>query len=375
MTSTASSPSVAVRLDPVLLPGDGVGPEVTAAAMTVVEAVARTFGHAFEAQTHEIGWQASSSQGVSLPQVTLEACSSARAVFLGAVGDPRAAGAPPEQRPEAALLALRKALGCFANLRPIVVDDALVDRSAVRRDLVEGTDILIVRELIGGIYFGQPRGREASPLGERAYDTMAYAVDEVTRIAHIAFQAAQKRRGHVTSIDKANVLESCRLWRETVTAVAADYPDVTLNHMLVDRAAMELVLRPTQFDVVLAPNLFGDVLSDEGAALTGSVGVLGSASVGGTTGLYEPVHGSAPDIAGQNVANPIGAIRSAGLMLRHSYDLTDEADAIDRAVAAVLSTGVRTPDLATSQTRSVGTREFGDAVAAVITNSDGGDKP
>jgi len=368
MTVVAPRAPVAVRLNPVVLPGDGVGPEVTAAAMDVLAVVAERFGHSLDPVSHDIGWVASVTHGVSLPEATLEACVSARAVVLGAVGDPRAEGAPAERRPEAALLALRKALGCFANLRPIKVDDALLDVSAVRRDLVEGTDILIVRELIGGIYFGEPRGRKDGPGGVMAFDTMAYDQEEIRRIARVAFEAAGERQGRLTSIDKANVLESSRLWRETVTAMSPEYPEVSLSHMLVDRAAMELITRSRDFDVILAPNLFGDVLSDEGAALTGSMGVLASASIGGRTGLYEPVHGSAPDLAGRDLANPIGAIRSAGLMLRHTYGLSHEANAVDAAIADVLSSGLRTPDLEAPGTRVVGTGAFGRAVAQALSN-------
>ena len=348
------------------LPGDGVGPEVTAVAKRAVHVVSDVFGHRVVSREAAIGWAASVAHGISLPEETLQACQEADAVFLGAVGDPAAEGAPAEKRPETGLLALRKALECFANLRPIKVDDALVGGSALKEDRVKGTDILIVRELIGGIYFGSPRGREPSEMGERAFDTMTYARGEVERIAHVAFQAAEKRGSRVTSIEKANVLESSRLWRETVTSVATEYPSVTLSHMLIDRAAMEMVIRPTQFDVILTGNLFGDILSDEGAALTGSLGTLGSASVGTGTGLYEPVHGSAPDIAGTDSANPIGALRSAALMLKHGFGLNEEAEFVEAAISTVLDTGLRTADLSGQGGTPVGTRAFGDAVCEAL---------
>jgi len=360
------APRPPVCLNPVVLPGDGIGPEVTAAATEVLEEVAGRFGHEFIPVEHDIGWVASVRHGRALPDTTLDACRSARAVFLGAVGDPRGEGAELHQRPVPALLTVRRELGCFANLRPVRVDPVLIGASAVRADLVAGTDLLIVRELTGGIYFGDPSGRERRSSGVRAFDTMAYDEEEVRRIAHVAFRSAGERSGRVTSIDKANVLEVSRLWRETVTAVGSEYPEIELDHMLVDRAAMELILRPRDFDVLLAPNLFGDILSDEAAVLTGSLGVLGSASVGGATGLFEPVHGSAPDLAGRDVANPIGAIRSAALMLRHAFDLEAEATAVEGAVSQVLEEGFRTVDLAIEGSRVLGTQDFGRAVARAL---------
>ena len=332
-----------------MLPGDGVGREVTDAAVTVLGAVADRFGHEFAPEFHDVGWTAYDRRGQPLPDETLEACHAADAVLLGAVGDPRGDGMDPELRPEAALLRLRQELGCYANLRPVWLAPALADASPLRRDRVEGTDLVIVRELAGGIYYGRPRG----PLdgGESAVDTMRYSRGEVRRVARVAFETARTRRGRVLSIDKANVLHTSRLWREVVDSVAADYADVECEHMLVDRAAMELVLDPTGIDVMLTPNLFGDVLSDEAAAIVGSIGLLPSASIGSGGGIFEPVHGSAPDIAGTDTANPLAAILSAALLLRHAYGLEAEARAMEDAVEGVLEAGLRTPDLAQGEGR------------------------
>jgi 3-isopropylmalate dehydrogenase len=344
----------------VSLPGDGIGPEVTAAAMQVLGVVAERFGHRLTVEEHLAGWVAYEKTGSPLPDSALEACRRGPAVFLGAVGDPRADGLPPDQRPEAGLLELRSELGCFANLRPARVDDELVDMSALKREVAAGCDLVIVRELTGGLYYGKPRGRENG----RAVNTLVYSTGEVERVAKVAFDLARTRRKRLTSVDKANVLEVSQLWRSVVDEVAKGYPDVTVDHMFVDRAAMELVTNPKRFDVMLTENLFGDILSDEASAMCGSLGLLASASVGGKVGLYEPVHGSAPDIAGKGIANPIAAIRSAALMLSYSFGMEEEAVAVERAVTKALEDGLRTADLVPKGTKSVSTTEFADAVAS-----------
>ncbi|MSR21058.1 MAG: 3-isopropylmalate dehydrogenase [Gemmatimonadetes bacterium] len=350
------------QLHVVSLPGDGIGPEVTRAAMQVLETVASRFGHELSVEEHQAGWCAYESTGTPLPDSTLAACVRGPAVFLGAVGDPRADGLPPGKRPEAALLKLRSTLGCFANLRPARVDEELVDMSALKREIAAGCDMVIVRELTGGLYYGQPRSRDA----DRAVNTLVYTKAEVERVAKVAFDLAHGRRRHVTSVDKANVLEVSQLWRAVVEEVAKGYPDVKLDHMFVDRAAMELVTAPKQFDVILTENLFGDILSDEASAMCGSLGLLASASVGGKVGLYEPVHGSAPDIAGKGIANPIAAIRSAALMLSYSFSLHAEAAAVERAVSKALADGLRTADLVPRGMASVSTTTFANAVAEAV---------
>jgi 3-isopropylmalate dehydrogenase len=343
----------------VSLPGDGIGPEVTGAAMHVLEAVAERFGHQLTVEEHLAGWVAYEKTGSPLPDAALDACRRGPAVFLGAVGDPRADGLPPSKRPEAGLLKLRSELGCFANLRPARVDDELVDMSALKREVAAGCDLVIVRELTGGLYYGKPRSRENG----RAVNTLVYSKEEVERVAKVAFDLARTRRRRLTSVDKANVLEVSQLWRAVVDEVAKGYPDVKVDHMFVDRAAMELVTNPKQFDVVLTENLFGDILSDEASAMCGSLGLLASASVGGKVGLYEPVHGSAPDIAGKGIANPIAAIRSVALMLSFSFGMPTEAAAVERAVAKALADGLRTADLVAKGKKSVSTKEFANAVA------------
>jgi 3-isopropylmalate dehydrogenase len=350
------------KLHIVSLPGDGVGTEVTAAMLEVLEAVASEHGHELSIEEHAVGWCAYEVHGTPLPPATLEACKRGPAVFLGAVGDPRADGLPPSKRPEAALLELRSTLGCFANLRPARVDDELVAKSALKAEIAAGCDLVIVRELTGGLYYGQPRGREKG----RAVNTLVYTEEEVARVARVAFELARNRRKHVTSVDKANVLEVSQLWRAVVDEVSREYDDVELEHMFVDRAAMELVTFPKRFDVLLTENLFGDILSDEASAMCGSLGLLASASVGGAVGLYEPVHGSAPDIAGKGIANPIAAIRSAALMLSYSFGLHDEAAAIERAVGRALADGLRTRDIAGPGDTPVSTHEFARAVAEAV---------
>lgn len=350
-----------------VLGGDGVGPEVLEASLNVLKVTADRFGHEFIPDAHDVGFAAYERSGHPLPDETLAACRRADAVLLGAVGDPRSDGIPVELRPEAALLALRKEMGCYANLRPVRLLPALASASPLRPEVVEGTDLLIVRELAGGLYYSEPRG----PLddGRAAVDTMKYHEDEVARITRMAFEAARGRKKRVLSVDKANVLHSSRLWRRVVEEIALEYPDVRCDHMLVDRAAMELVLNPSSFDVLVMGNLFGDVLSDEAAAIVGSIGLLASASIGGGGGIFEPVHGSAPDIAGTGTANPLAMILSAALLLRHVYALETEAEAIENAVAQVLGDGLRTKDLAREAEATVGTAEMGNAVAAAIANT------
>lgn len=345
-----------------VLPGDGVGPEVTAAAVEALDAVADRFGHEFERIEYPVGWSAVRSTGVPLPADTLAGCHAADAVLLGAVGHPDADPLPPDRRPEAGLLRLRRELGLYANLRPVRIRDALLDSSPLRPERARGVDLLIVRELGGGIYYGRPRGTSMGPPA-RAVDTETYDADEIERIARMAFALARERRGRVASVDKANVLETSALWRRVVTEVAEEYPDIDLRHVLVDRAAMELVLNPAELDVVLTGNLFGDILSDEAGAVAGSIGLLGSASLGDGPGLYEPVHGSAPEIAGRDVANPAGAIRSVALLLRHSLGLATAAAAVESALDEALEAGIRTRDVAAPGQVAVGTKAFGAAVA------------
>ena len=328
----------------VLLPGDGIGPEVVDAAVLVMKAAGDRFGVALHFESKPMGGVALRQGLGPLPDETLQACLSSDAVFLGAVGDPEFDRAPRDRKPETGLLAIRKALGVFANLRPAKVWPGLEDAGPLRPDRVAGTDLLIVRELTGGLYFGEPRGID--PDGASAFNTLRYSVAEIERIAVVAFEAARRRRGRVTSVDKSNVLETSQLWRATVDRVAAHYPDVTLDHMLVDACAMMLALDPKRFDVIVTENLFGDILSDEAGAIVGSLGLLPSASLGEGPGLYEPVHGSAPTLAGKDVANPIGAIASAAMLFRHSLGRETEARAIEEAVGAVIREGPRTVDIA-----------------------------
>ncbi len=340
-----------------VLPGDGIGPEVIREAVACLELLGRERQHDFVFETHPMGGAGFEAAGDPLPERTLAACLASDAVLLGAVGGPAWDKLPAHQRPESGLLRLRKALGCYANLRPVAIFDALVDSSPLKAPIVRGTDMLIVRELAGGLYYGQPRSLDA----DRGVNTMTYSAPEVERVARVAFDAARTRRKLLTSVDKANVLEASRLWRTTVDRVAADYPDVKVEHQYVDSAAMLLVTNPTHFDVILTENLFGDILSDEAAVLGGSLGFLPSASLGGPVGLYEPVHGSAPTLAGRNVANPIGAIASAALLLRHSLKLESEASLLEQAITEVLTEGFGTPDLK-GALHTVGTAELGDRI-------------
>ncbi len=330
-----------------LLKGDGIGPEIVSSAVKVLEKVGAKYGHAFSFTDYLIGGIAIDTVGEGLPKETVEGCLGSDSVLLGAVGGPKWDTLPGNQRPEKALLGIRSAMGLYTNLRPAKLYPALKDASPLRADIVEkGFDIMMVRELTGGIYFGE-RGRREGKYGPEAYDTEAYSVMEIERIARVAFETAMKRNKKVISVDKANVLESSRLWRETVHRIAADYPEVECTDMLVDNTAMQIVRNPAQFDVVVTSNMFGDILSDEASQITGSIGMLASASLGDTSrGLYEPIHGSAPDIAGQNKANPIATILSAAMMLRYSFSLMEEADCIENAVNKVLDKGYRTADLA-----------------------------
>jgi 3-isopropylmalate dehydrogenase len=346
-----------------ILPGDGIGAEVTAEAEKVLRAVGRRFGRQFQFHLALVGGAAMDVTGDPLPEATMAACRESDAVLFGAVGAPRYDDPRARVRPEQALFGLRMGLGLYANLRPVWVHPGLVGASPLRPDLVEGADLIVVRELTGGIYFGEPRVEGS----ERAVDTMVYTRPEVERIAHLAFRIARGRRAKVTSVDKANVLACSRLWRQTVEAVALEYPDVELEHLLVDAATMHLITRPRTFDVILTANQFGDILSDETSVLAGSMGMLPSASLGdGRFGLYEPIHGSAPDIAGQGVANPLAAILSAAMLLRHSLGLETEACAMEGAVSAVLDAGHRTADLATTGQPTVTTAQMGDLVAAAL---------
>lgn len=351
-----------------VLPGDGIGPEIVEQAVKVLKAL----GCDFEMEYADVGGVAYANHGHPLPEATLKLAKESDAILFGAVGDFKYDHLERHLRPEQAILGLRKALGLFANLRPAKCFKELTSASTLREEVVSGLDLVIVRELTGDIYFGTPRGRRTAPDGNfpgapEAFDTMRYTVPEVERIARVAFEAARKRRGKVTSVDKANVLETSQLWRDTVIEVAKQYPDVTLEHMYVDNAAMQLVRAPKVLDVVLTGNIFGDILSDEASMLTGSIGMLASASLNDKKqGLFEPSHGSAPDIAGKNIANPIATVLSAAMMLRYSFDMNAEADAIERAVEKVLADGVRTGDIMSEGCRKVSCSEMGDAIAAAI---------
>jgi 3-isopropylmalate dehydrogenase len=349
-----------------LLPGDGVGREIVPEAVRVLEAVAKRRGRRFEFRESAVGGAAIDRFGVPLPDETLKAALDADAVLLGAVGGPKWEGLDYAIRPERALLGLRERLGTFANLRPAAVFPMLADSSTLKREVIDGIDIMVVRELTGGIYFGKPRGVTPYEGGERGINTEVYTTPEIERIARVAFGLARKRRRLVTSVDKANVLEATELWRRVVTKVHAEFQDVELKHMYVDNCAMQLIRWPKQFDVIVTTNLFGDILSDEASMLTGSIGMLPSASLGGRVGLYEPIHGSAPDIAGKDVANPIATILSAAMMLRHSFDLEHDAAAIERAVSSVLERGYRTADIMQPGMTKTGTREMGGLIADAI---------
>ncbi len=349
-----------------LLPGDGVGPEVTRQARRVLERLGELAGHEFAFEDALIGGCAIDEAGAALPDETLARCRDTEALLLGAVGGPRWSDPTASERPELGLLRLRQELDLFANLRPVPVFESLRELVPLRADLIPEHDLLFVRELTGGIYFGE---RHEQGDGTRAWDTLDYSVAEVERVAHVAFRAARQRRGKVASIDKANVLASMRLWRRTIEQVACDYPDVEMEHVLVDAAAMHLIRDPSRFDVIVAGNMFGDILSDEASVLAGSLGMLPSASLSdGTQGLYEPVHGSAPDIAGQGICNPIGALLSAAMMLRHTLALEAEAAAIETAVRAALETGARTADLGSAKvtTEALSTEQMTDVILRAL---------
>jgi 3-isopropylmalate dehydrogenase len=360
-----------MQLRVLVLAGDGIGPEVTREAVRVLQRVAERFRHELVLQEGLIGGEAIRRTGSPLPEATLQAALAADATLLGAVGLPEFDNAPPDQRPEKGLLGIRKALGVFANLRPVRAYPRLLDASPLKNDRVQGTDLVIVRELTGGLYYGTPRGIFGSGPEERAVNSMVYTRAEIERIAHVAFRLARNRRRKLASVDKSNVLEVSQLWRRVVSEVATQYPDVELEHILVDNCAMQLVLNPRRFDVVLTENMFGDILSDEAAVLAGSIGMLPSASLGGQrpsgawVGLYEPVHGSAPDIAGQNRANPLGAVGSVAAMLEYSFGLKEEAAAVNRAIETVLEKGVVTADLRPAG-KPATTSEVGDALIAEI---------
>jgi 3-isopropylmalate dehydrogenase len=352
-----------------ILPGDGIGTEIIAEAVKVLNVLDLKF----ELETALVGGTAYETHGHPLPESTLQLAKAADAVLFGAVGNWKYDKLDRPLRPEQAILGLRKNLGLFANFRPAICYEQLVDASSLKPELISGLDILIIRELTGDIYFGQPRGRRTAmeghfPGSEEAFDTMRYSRPEIERIAHVAFQAARKRSKRVTSVDKANVLETFQLWKDVVTEVGGQYPDVALDHMYVDNAAMQLVKAPKKFDVVVTGNMFGDILSDEAAMLTGSIGMLPSASLNASNqGLYEPSHGSAPDIAGKGIANPLATILSAAMMLRFSLNQPQAADRIESAVKTVLASGLRTADIYANGTMKVGTKQMGDAVVAAIT--------
>ena len=350
------------------LPGDGIGPEVTEQAVRVLQATAEKFGHQLAVTEKNIGGAALVASNDPLPPDTIESCLASGAVLLGAVGGPAFDKYPAHLRPEAGLLRLRKELGVFANLRPAVCIPGLEDLSPLRPGIVRGTDVMIVRELLGGVYFGE-RSTTGANGYRKASDNMTYSEPEIERIARIAFDLARNRRTKLTSVDKANVLDCSRLWRDVVNRIAQNFPDIHLSHLYVDSAAMALVSRPGEFDVILTENMFGDILSDQAGAVVGSLGLLPSASIGGKVGLYEPIHGSAPDIAGKGIANPLGAILSAAMLLRHSFGLEVEAGSIETAVGEVLATGHRTRDLAGKTQASLSTQEMGHLVVEQVVHS------
>ncbi len=359
-----------------VLPGDGVGPEVTAEAVKVMEAVGRRFGHSFDISTGPVGGAAIDQLGTPLPDETMALCQDTDAVLFGAVGGPKWDDPKAKVRPEDGILAIRKGLGLFANLRPVKVYPALINSSPVKPEVLEGVDMMVVRELTGGLYFGRPKRRWTTARGRRGVDTLRYTEQEIERILRVGFELARGRRKRLTSVDKANVMESSRLWREVAVEVSADYPDVELEHILADNAAMQLIRNPAHFDVIVGDNTFGDILSDEASVLSGSMGMLPSASLAGlkaavkrgrrAVSLYEPIHGTAPDIAGQGIANPIGAILSVAMLLRHSLQLVEEATAVEESVEGVLAEGYRTADIASDGGDLVGTSRMGDVIAGRV---------
>ncbi len=346
--------------------GDGIGPEVGAEGLKILAAVGATCGHRFETKEYLAGGAAIDLHGVPLPDDTIAGVKESHALLFGAIGGPKWESLAHHLKPEAGLLKLRKELGAFANLRPAMVFDELIDASTLKPEVLKGTDIMVIRELTGGIYFGTPRGIEGTGAGRKGFNTEVYTVTEIERIGRVGFETARRRGKKLCSVDKANVLESSQLWRETMIALGASYPDVALSHMYVDNAAMQLIRNPRQFDVIVTGNIFGDILSDEASMLTGSIGMLASASVGGPVGFFEPIHGSAPDIAGKGLANPLATILSVALLLRHSLGLEQEARAVEAAVQAVLDRGLRTPDTAAPGQSALLTSEMGDAVVEAV---------
>ncbi len=345
-----------------VIPGDGIGTEVVEQGLRVLDRIEKVYGHRFERQEALAGGAALDATGSPLPAETLEKCKASDAVLLGALGGPKWDNNPPGKKPENGLLGLRAGLGLYANLRPARIYPALANASTLKREVVEGVDLLIVRELTGGIYFGKPRGISKEGEEEVGINTEIYRTSEIRRIAKVGFEAARKRRRKLISVDKANVLEASQLWRRVVIEVGKDFPDVELSHLYVDNCAMQLIANPKQFDVVVTSNLFGDILSDEAAMLTGSIGMLPSASLGGSIGMYEPVHGSAPDIAGKDIANPIATIASLAMMLKYSFGLQKESDAVEQAIVSVLEAGYRTADLKEEGKTTVGTKQIGDLI-------------
>ena len=349
-----------------VIPGDGIGPEVIAEGRLVLKAVGERFGHTFTTHDYLAGGAAIDATGVPLPDATIQGVKASHALLFGAIGGPKWEKMPHHLKPEAGLLKLRKELGTFANLRPAIVHDELVDASTIKPEVLRGTDIMVVRELTGGIYFGEPRGISGEGPNRTGVNTEVYAVYEIERIVRLAFTLAATRRKKLCSVDKANVLESSQLWRDVASAIGKEFPQVALSHMYVDNAAMQLIRDPRQFDVIVTGNIFGDILSDEASQLTGSIGMLASASVGGPVGFFEPIHGSAPDIAGQGKANPLATISTVALLLRHGLKLEAEALAVEKAVKAVLASGLRTPDIKQPQATIVTTTAMGAAVVAQL---------
>ncbi len=360
-----------MEFDVTVLPGDGVGPEVVAEAIKVLQAVGEKFGHSFQFHDGLIGGVAIDTQGTALSEGTLSMCKQCDAVLLGAVGGPKWDDPQAKVRPEDGLLALRKGLGLFANLRPVKVFPMLVNSTSLKPEVIEGVDLVVVRELTGGLYFGQPKRQWQTPQGRQAVDTLSYSEGEIERILRVGFELARGRRKKLTSVDKANVLQSSRLWRQIAVEISADYSDVELQHMLVDACAMRLIQRPTDLDVLVTENMFGDILTDEASMLAGSMGMLPSASLAGipkgkTFGMYEPIHGSAPSRAGQNIANPIATILSVAMMLRYSFELETEAQVIENSVLVTLEQGYRTYDIMSEGKVRVGTREMGELIAQKV---------
>jgi len=349
-----------------VIPGDGIGPEVCQEGCRVLEAIGERFGHSFGFQEYLAGGAAIDATGDPLPQATVDGVLASDALLFGAIGGPDWEKLPQHQKPEAGLLRLRQALGAFANLRPAMVYDELVDASSLKPEVVRGTDVMVVRELTGGLYFGEPRGVEGSGDQRRGFNIMVYTASEIERILRVGFETAMLRDRRLCSVDKANVLDVSQLWRDLAEEIADDYPQVELSHMYVDNAAMQLVRDPRQFDVIVTGNIFGDILSDEASMLTGSIGMLASASIGGPVGFFEPIHGSAPDIAGSGKANPLAMVGSVAMLLRYGLKLAAEAEAVDRAVRAVLADGLRTADIQQPGCRCLDTTAMGDAVLAAL---------